>query len=104
GLIDRIAIPGLSRVVRLHGPWFLNGAAVGAEEDKIFALRVRLEGEAIKRADAVTSPSKDVLEKVREYYQLSLPNAHVIANPGPQVPSDQIWRAEGANRKQLLFI
>ena len=41
-------------VVRLHGPWFLNGRALGVKEDAAFARRDRLEREVIARADAVT--------------------------------------------------
>ena len=48
-------------VVRLHGPWFLNGRALGVKEDAAFARRDRLEREVIARADVVTAPSRDTL-------------------------------------------
>ncbi|HXS16687.1 MAG TPA: glycosyltransferase family 4 protein, partial [Polyangiaceae bacterium] len=104
GAIERVAVPGLARVVRLHGPWFLNGLALGAENNENFARRVRNEGLAIERAAAVTAPSRDVLEKVREFYGIGLPNARVIANPGPRVASSDCWQSQLTDSKQILFI
>ena len=54
--------------VRLHGPWLLNGRAAAAPEDDAFHERVRDEGLAIRAANAITAPSRDVLEQVREFY------------------------------------
>ena len=67
--------------IRLHGPWFLNGAALGVPEDNAFRRRVALEGWAIRHASAVTAPSLDVLERTRTYYGLALEGAQVIPNP-----------------------
>ena len=58
-------------VVRLHGPWFLNGPLRDAPDDAVFRRRVRLEKEAILAADAITAPSLDVLERTRAYYGLA---------------------------------
>ena len=104
GLIDRIQVPGLARVARLHGPWFVNGLALGAKTDREFEVRVRREGQAIMRATAVTSPSRDVLERVREYYQAELPLAKVIPNPGPRVTTELCWSPEQADPKTILFV
>ncbi len=60
----RLSIPV---VVRLHGPWFLNGPLRGAVVDAAFRRRVRDEKEAILAADAITAPSRDVLERTRNY-------------------------------------
>ncbi|MGB8331523.1 MAG: glycosyltransferase, partial [Polyangiales bacterium] len=37
---------GAPVVTRLHGPWFLNGAALGAPRDDAFRRRVAIEGKA----------------------------------------------------------
>lgn len=104
GIIDTFRVPGVARVARLHGPWFLNGPAVGAPEDDDFRERVRLEGIAIERADAVSAPSEDVLARTREYYGIELPRARVVPNPGPAVQREQTWRAERANANRVLFV
>lgn len=90
-------------VVRLHGPWFLNGPMV-ARVDRGFRERVDDEGEAIRLADAVTSPSRDVLEKTRAYYGLPLASAGVIPPPTVIFPADARWRLEDCTPDQILFI
>lgn len=101
GVRRRLEVPV---VVRLHGPWFLNGTAVGALEDGTFERRVAGEGLAIARAVAVTAPSHDVLEQVRRRYRLSLPEAEVIPYPGPVVPADQRWDVAVCERDAILFV
>ena len=61
--------------VRLHGPWFLNGRALGVPEDEGFRRRVEEEGRAIRGADLITAPSRDVLEQTRAFYGLALEDA-----------------------------
>ena len=51
--------------VRLHGPWFINGASVGATVNEAFRARVRAEELAIRAAHAITAPLRDVLERTR---------------------------------------
>ena len=72
--------------VRLHGPWFLNGPAIGVAQDEEFRRRVALEGRGIAAATAITSTSRDVLEQTRSYYGLKLENAEVIHPPTSPVP------------------
>ncbi len=90
--------------VRLHGPWFLNGPAEGCSQDAVFHRRVFEEGRAIRAAHAITAPSRDVLERVRNFYDLTLPKAEVIPNPPRPVPAAQRWRSEGCDPKRVLFI
>jgi len=90
--------------VRLHGPWFLNGTADGAPDDDAFRKRVREEGRAIRTADAVTAPSRNVLEQVRDFYGLALPEAEVILPPTWPVPAAERWRLEDCDPNQVLFI
>lgn len=91
-------------VVRLHGPWFLNGPAVGVRQDAIFERRVTREGLAVARAAAVTAPSRDVLERVRQRYGLPLPGAEVIPCPGPAVPAGRRWSGASCERDTILFV
>jgi glycosyltransferase involved in cell wall biosynthesis len=91
-------------VVRLHGPWFLNAPARGVPEDARFHRLVRREGGAIARAEGLSSPSKDVLERVRAHYGLPLPDAVVIPNPGPEPQAAHLWRPESAEAGLIVFI
>lgn len=91
-------------VVRLHGPWFLNGEALGVVEDEAFHRRVAKEKEAILKAPAVSAPSQDVLDRTRAYYKLALPDAVVIPNPGPEVAEDARWRADACEPNTLLYV
>ena len=98
------AVAGLPSCVRLHGPWFLNGPVVGAADDAGYRRRLRAEGRAIAAADAILSPSRDVLERTRSHYGLPLPGAGVIPYPVPIVPADRRWRPEGAEPGLVLFV
>jgi glycosyltransferase involved in cell wall biosynthesis len=90
--------------VRLHGPWFLNGSVLGVPRDAAYRQRVREEGKAIKLANAVSAPSRNVLEQVRNFYGLDLPGAEVIPAPTLPVPIGERWRLEDCNSKQVAFI
>ncbi len=90
--------------VRLHGPWFMNGTALGVPNNRVYRKRVALEGEAIRRAVGVTAPSYDVLERTRTYYGLGLDQARVIPNPTPHVPPRNRWRSEDRDPGRIVFI
>lgn len=94
----------VSIVTRLHGPWFLIGPILQAHNDWDFKLRVFYEGEAIRNSHGLTSPSLDVLNKVREYYGLELPHAQVIPNPVPEVGSDMQWQYPINQKPSILFV
>lgn len=93
-------------VTRLHGPWFINGAAAkgntpfDAEDD----LRIRREGEAIAAAEFISSPSQYVLNAVRDRYRLPLAGAVVIPNPVAPTPDAAAWRIDRADPNELLFV
>jgi glycosyltransferase involved in cell wall biosynthesis len=97
----RIPIP---LVVRLHGPWFLNGPANGQLGDASFHARVRKEGRALRAADGITAPSLDVLERTRSYYGLALEHAEVIPNPVPDAPAWSYWNPKECKPYEILFI
>ena len=91
-------------VVRLHGPWFLNGPALGAPQDDSFRRRVALEGKAIARAKGITSPSADLLDQVRREYEIELPHGEVIPNPGPVVDEGAGWKLSSCDPDLILFV
>jgi glycosyltransferase involved in cell wall biosynthesis len=101
GVRRRLSIPV---VVRLHGPWFLNGPFHGSTDSPAFRERVEAEGRGIASADLITSPSFDVLERTRDYYGLELPGAVVFPPPTEMVADEDRWNLENSDRNQILFI
>ena len=95
---------GVPVAVRLHGPWFLNGPAMGQSEGAAFRSRVALEGRTIRRAAGVTAPSRDVLERARAQYGLALGHAEVIPNPTRPVPPAARWRPDACDPRTVLFV
>jgi glycosyltransferase involved in cell wall biosynthesis len=91
-------------LARLHGPWFLNGAAVGAPRDRVFAARDRREGRFVARAAGVSAPSADVLERVRAHFGLPLGAARTIPNPVRDPGADARWRPRAEEPPAVLFV
>lgn len=91
-------------IVRLHGPWFLNGPANGKPIDADFRRRVAIEGRAIRAADGITAPSRDVLERTRSYYGLPLDQAEVIPPPLSDIPASERWSPVASESRRILFI
>ncbi len=100
----RKAVP-IPIIVRLHGPWFLNGPLQDEYDGgPAYQRRVQAEGEGIRSADGLTAPSLDVLERTRAYYNMPLEDAVVIPNPAPRVPVEARWRREEADPDLILFV
>jgi glycosyltransferase involved in cell wall biosynthesis len=91
-------------VVRLHGPWFLNGPANNILWDSVQSRKDGAERMAIRDADGVTSPSLAVLESVRQHHRLPLDHAAVIPNPAPIVPMSACWTPEKREGNTVLFV
>ncbi|MFP4222663.1 MAG: glycosyltransferase family 4 protein [Phycisphaeraceae bacterium] len=91
-------------VVRLHGPWFLNGSANGEPADRAYRRRVRLEGRGLAAAAGVTAPSRDVLERTRRAYGLPLEHASVLPNPIELPGESETWRPAGCDPQRVLFV
>ena len=91
-------------VVRLHGPWFLVGTELGVKKDRSYWERVHNEGEGIKCADFVTAPSAEVLDQVRQYYDIPLLNAEVIPNPVNGIKKSEAWNLDECEKHTLLFV
>lgn len=88
-------------VIRLHGPHFLVHQGARAEQDH---KRIKAEGDAITTADAVSCPTRRVLEDVRAYYGAAGAVNAVIPNPVAVPPEGQCWRLEACDRNMLLFV
>jgi glycosyltransferase involved in cell wall biosynthesis len=92
-------------VVRLHGPWFLNGKANGMDfADIHYKYRIKLEGKGISAADGISAPSKSVLSETKKYYKRLLHNAEVIPNPVKAVSESERWSKAECDRNLLLFV
>lgn len=91
-------------VTRLHGPWAVIGPILNMQDNWDFKLRVFYEGEAIKKAQGVTAPSFDVLNRVRTYYNLELPDAVVIPNPVLEVSKESQWKYDANRKPYILFV
>ncbi len=91
-------------VARLHGPWFLNGKALGVPDDDAFRTRVDAERIGLQRVDGISAPSQDVIDRTREYYGLPLRRARMIPNPVPLVAAAERWTADGADPDRVLFV
>jgi len=81
------------------------GDVLGVKRDRNFKERIKFEGDAINSAKAVSSPCQVLLDQVREFYDIELPNAVVIPNPAPVVV-DPIchWQLENLSEKVILFV
>lgn len=95
---------GAPLVLRLHGPAFLNRAANGYAKGHEYEAIVRREGRAIARAAAISAPAYDVLDKVRNYYDLPLEEAVVIPNAGPFPRKEEEWKLAESEPQRILFI
>jgi glycosyltransferase involved in cell wall biosynthesis len=92
-------------VVRLHGPWFLNGRFNDPNEDiPLNRRRPAREGEAINNAQFVTAPSAEVLQAVRAHYGCKLARSRVIPNPLDAAAETDIWSLERCDRANLLYV
>ena len=99
-----IKINKIPVVTRIHGPWLVMGDILKVKQEWDFKLRVEYEGEAIKNTHGVTAPSLDVLDKVREYYDIALPHAQVIANPVKEVLVENQWKYDMSKQPSILFV
>ena len=91
-------------VVRLHGPWFINGSVVGNPNDAAFRGRVYYEGKGIAAASAVTAPTHYTLDSTVRHYNLELRRAAVIPNPQEAAPPEHHWDLAQCDRDTILFV
>lgn len=88
-------------IVRLHGPWVF-GCELDERKRDSYTKRVRSEGAALAKADAITSPSQRLLNDTLSYYRLQPSFAAVISNPMPR--SELRWSYDGCDPYQVLCV
>jgi glycosyltransferase involved in cell wall biosynthesis len=92
-------------VVRLHGPWFLNGNYNDPSELLTQrSHREKWERRGILTAQLVTAPSAEVLQAVKDHYRLTLPASRVIPNPLEAKVETETHNAEDCGNDTLLFV
>jgi len=91
-------------VTRLHCPWFIHRLTGRSIDENYYQRRVSAEGLAIKCSQGITSPSLDVLNRVRDIYDCELSNAMVIPNPIQAVPEQFRWRHCCESKRSILFV
>jgi glycosyltransferase involved in cell wall biosynthesis len=92
-------------LVRLHGPWFLNGQFDDSNSGRAANIqRQQAEGRAIECADFVTAPAAEVLATVREHYGLKLAATRVISYPIVSAQESAIWEIHECNPNSILFV
>ena len=101
GILDCCPVPV---VVRLHGPWFLNGPALGIPCGQEFHQRDQQERLLVANATAVTAISLDALNRCKNHFRLDLAESIVIPNPAPISAPENIWKRDTSDRSTILFI
>jgi glycosyltransferase involved in cell wall biosynthesis len=102
-VISRLKL--LPVVVRLHGPWIVNGKFSDFGNRMVQTRRrQRLEGRGIAHAEYVTAPSAAVLQVVKDHYRLDLTASRVIPNPIDAAVEAETWSSSTCGRDSLLFI
>lgn len=89
-------------VTRLHGPYFIHGSIQEPIKGNNNNYRLFVEGQAIKVSDGITSPSQDVLDRVREFYDIELNHAAVI--PNPIFPIEEYYKWGHFEKANILFV
>lgn len=93
-------------VVRLHGPWFVNGRFGDPDYGSVLnSRREEFEGRGIRHAQIITSPSANVIDTVKQHYSLSPSmECKVIPNPIQSTSQEQRWNLANCSKDSLLFI
>lgn len=101
---ELVKLSDIPIITRLHGPHFTMRDIMKLDDQWDYKLRVKYEGDGIAVSHGVTSPSLDVLNKVRSFYNLDLPKAKVIPNPVPSVAVAEQWVFDANRRPSILFV
>jgi len=104
GLFGELArVMKIPVIVKLHGPAFLSlieeELGTPAADQKIAA-----EGRALKQAQAVISPSRDVLDRTVALYALHPPICEHVVNPLTLPKTTPVWDLASCDRKTILFV
>jgi glycosyltransferase involved in cell wall biosynthesis len=96
---------GVPIIQRLHGPHALVRSEVESVAEKQSGdKRVAAELISYNRVQAVSAPSRGLLDALRDRYGLHPNIASVIPNPMPVALGRETWRPERADHAQFLFV
>jgi glycosyltransferase involved in cell wall biosynthesis len=105
GWAGRLAGRGVAIIERLHGPHVFGREVVEhPEQRRLGDLREAAELRSLLKVQAVTCPSRRLLDAMIARYALELSVAHAIPNPMPVVPQAAAWRVEHADPNQILCV
>jgi glycosyltransferase involved in cell wall biosynthesis len=104
GIAEHVRAPGIPLVLRAHGPWLLNGPALGMARDRAFRDKCAAERRAAARADALSFPSQHVLDAVRGEWDLQSVPCAVIPNPGPVLAAQDRWDPAAIATHRILYV
>jgi hypothetical protein len=88
-------------IVRLHGPWFLNGAALGMPQDEKFRERDQLELPGLTAAAVVTGVSKQCSKQRASTTAYRFPTLRSFTTQSA-LPIDQRWSPEKCGSDHIL--
>jgi glycosyltransferase involved in cell wall biosynthesis len=89
--------------VKLHGPAFLS--MIESECKTPFGRKkIKQEGEALRTAALIASPSITTLQATLDYYGLTPPESAHIVNPLGMSPSTPVWDYAACDPKTILFV
>jgi L-malate glycosyltransferase len=91
-------------VVRIHGPWFLNGGLTSPHNLAENRRREKVEGKGIYSADFVTIPSSNILASIEKYYRSPLKRRSVIRNPIETPAQKGTWDINTCDINKILFV
>lgn len=104
GIARWIDTPGIPLVIRLHGPWFLNGPQYGMPLDRQFRMRCRAEFRAVRDAVAISAPSRHVLKQFLARLDGCQLPTEVIPNPVPAVSPEFLWNPRNDGVSRILYV
>jgi glycosyltransferase involved in cell wall biosynthesis len=104
GIARWVRTPGIPMVIRLHGPWFLNGPMYGLPLDRQFRLRCASEYRAVRYAAGVSAPSRYVLNQFLGKLDAQDVPSEVIPNPVPPVPPNFLWKPPNDGVIRILYV
>lgn len=105
GWAGRLVGRGVPIVERLHGPHALGREPIeSAHERKLGDLREVAEIASMKKVQAVTCPSDNLLREMMRLYALEPPVSAVIPNPIVALPEESAWNYRNAQPDQILCV
>jgi glycosyltransferase involved in cell wall biosynthesis len=91
-------------VMRLHGPYYINGPLGGGQLNVLDYRRIKREERAFRAARYVNAPSNWVLDEPQKTYGIKWPFQVAFFNPIDTLPIEECWSPSSYKPKQLLFV